>query len=149
VNRVRELFIGFFGEVPSRIDNMFIGAYEIALGLWLFLPFDAFGPTLHFASGRAPFDPIEESHVAAALVSVGIAQMYLAWRRRWGGLRILTLPNAMLWGFIVAGYAIVLPKSTPLITSIAFLLLIMYEYMELSYWCHRQKLRNNQNIGNI
>lgn len=123
---------------------MFVGMFELALGLWLLLPGEVFGPTLKIGPQDAVFGSLEEWQFGAVMVVLGILQIHLARRSNWEALKKLSLPTASFWVFVTAGYVMNLPQSTNVVTFSAFTLLVCYEFLELCYWTGTPHLRNKQ-----
>ena len=144
-----------FSERPSRPDNVFLGLFELAMGLFLLLPFQSFAPTLKFDTvtmtpATPVFQGLEEWHFATVMITLGVLQIFLASTKRWNALRKLALPNAVFWVFVTIGYAITLPKGTPMVFFSFFTLWVIYQFLELSYWTHRgDNLRDKENVGTI
>jgi hypothetical protein len=143
-----------FSERPNRADNVFVGIFQLAMGLFLLLPFDSFAPTLKFDTVKmTPADPmysyLTENMFAAAMIILGAAYIFFAITRRWNLLRKAALPAAVFWVFVTIGYAITLPKGTAMVTFSFFTIWIIYQFLELSYWVNRGYLPNKENIGII
>lgn len=138
----------FAWDTPSRIDNLFIGVLEIALGLWLLLPEASFALTFHSEEGGSTFAGVTENGFGMILILLGTIQCVLSIRYKWKGLKAFSIINVMFWVFITYGYIQALWYSTNVIWCASFTFLIVYEHFELTYFLS-QKLPNNKKIGNI
>lgn len=130
---------------------MFIGLFEIALGLWLLMPFQSFAPTLHIP--EAGVEPIitmlTENQFGIVMITLGVVQIAAAWRKNWSLLMKWTLPTVMFWVFVTMGYIMALPESTNVVILCVYTLWVIYQHLELSYFVHTSGLRNKENVGII